>query len=347
MSIAPIAWADGRLRLLDQTKLPGEEVWLTLSDHHQVAEAISSMRVRGAPAIGVAAAYGVALAAAASTASNRDGLLEELRAAARELAETRPTGANLSWAVQRTLAAAEAAHGIEAVRQAVLEEASQIQREDVEANRQLGRLGAELVPDGGTLLTHCNAGALATAGYGTALGVVRAAHELGKQVRVVATETRPLFQGARLTAWELARDGIDCTLIIDSAAGALMRRHAIDLVIVGADRIAANGDTANKIGTYSLAVLAREHSLPFYVAAPTSTIDYTLPAGDDIPIEERSSEEVTAPGGNRIAPEEVVVMNPAFDVTPHRLIAAIITERGIARPPYNQSLRALTVEAKA
>ncbi len=346
MSIAPIAWADGRLRLLDQTKLPGEEVWLTLSDHHQVAEAISSMRVRGAPAIGVAAAYGVALAAATSTASHRKELLMELRAAARELAETRPTGANLSWAVQRALAAAEAAHDVAAVRQAVLEEARQIQREDVEANRRLGRLGAELVPDSGTLLTHCNAGALATAGYGTALGVVRAAHELGKRVRVVATETRPLFQGARLTAWELARDGIDCTLIIDSAAGALMRRHAIDLVIVGADRIAANGDTANKIGTYTLAVLAQEHSLPFYVAAPTSTIDYTLPAGDDIPIEERSSEEVTAPAGIRTAPEEVVVMNPAFDVTPHRLIAAIITERGIARPPYSQSLRALTAQAK-
>ena len=346
MSIAPIAWADGRLRLLDQTKLPAEEVWLTLSGHHQVAEAISSMRVRGAPAIGVAAAYGVALAAAASTAANRDELLLELQAAARELAETRPTGANLSWAVQRVLAAAEAAGDVEAVRQVVLEEARQIQREDVEANRRLGRLGAELVPDSGTLLTHCNAGALATAGYGTALGVVRAAHELGKQVRVVATETRPLFQGARLTAWELARDGIDCTLIIDSAAGALMRQHAIDLVIVGADRIAANGDTANKIGTYTLAVLAQEHNLPFYVAAPTSTIDYTLPVGDDIPIEERSSEEVTSPGGNRIAPEEVVVMNPAFDVTPHRLIAAIITERGIARPPYNQSLRALTAQPK-
>ena len=347
MSIAPIAWADGRLRLLDQTRLPGEEVWLTLTDHHQVAEAISSMRVRGAPAIGVAAAYGVALAAAASTAANRDELLMELQAAARELAETRPTGANLSWAVQRVLAAAEAAGDVEAVRQVVLEEARQIQREDVEANRRLGRLGAELVPDSGTLLTHCNAGALATAGYGTALGVVRAAHELGKQVRVVATETRPLFQGARLTAWELARDGIDCTLIIDSAAGALMRQHAIDLVIVGADRIAANGDTANKIGTYTLAVLAQEHSLPFYVAAPISTIDYTLPAGDDIPIEERSSEEVTAPGGIRIAPVEVVVMNPAFDVTPHRLIAAIITERGIARPPYSESLRALTMQAKA
>ena len=270
----------------------------------------------------------------------------ELRAAARELAETRPTGANLSWAVQRALTVAEAAHDVEAVRQVVLEEARQIQREDVEANRRLGRLGAELVPDGGTLLTHCNAGALATAGYGTALGVVRAAHELGKQVRVVATETRPLFQGARLTAWELARDGIECTLIIDSAAGALMRQHAIDLVIVGADRIAANGDTANKIGTYTLAVLAQEHSLPFYVAAPTSTIDYTLPTGDGIPIEERSSEEVTSPGGIRIAPEEAVVMNPAFDVTPHRLIAAIITERGIARPPYSESLRALTTQAK-
>jgi methylthioribose-1-phosphate isomerase len=207
-------------------------------------------------------------------------------------------------------------------------------------------LGAELVPDGAVVLTHCNAGALATAGYGTALGVVRAAIEAGKQVRVLATETRPLFQGARLTAWELARDGIDCTLIVDSAAGALMRRGAIDLVVVGADRIAANGDTANKIGTYALALLSGEHSLPFYVAAPTSSIDLTLPAGDDIPIEERSPEEVTTPTGHRIAPEGVAVRNPAFDVTPHRLIAAIITERGIARPPYAESLRALTERAE-
>ena len=347
MPIGPIAWSDGRLRLLDQTKLPQEEVWLTVSDYHQVAEAISSMRVRGAPAVGVVAAYGVALAAAASTASSRDELLSDLRAAADELAGTRPTGVNLSWAVQRTLAVAEKARDAETIRGVVLAEAQRIQREDVEANRRLGHLGAELVPDGATLLTHCNAGTLATGGYGTALGVVRAALELGKQVRVVATETRPLFQGARLTAWELARDNIDCTLIVDSASGSLMRQGAIDLVIVGADRIAANGDTANKIGTYPLALLAREHGLPFYVAAPTTTIDFTLAVGDDIPIEERASEEITGAGSNRVAPEEIAVMNPAFDVTPHRLVGAIITERGVARPPYVESLRALAMPAEA
>jgi methylthioribose-1-phosphate isomerase len=346
-SIGPIDWSDGRLRLLDQTRLPQEEVWLTLADHRQVAEAIRSMRVRGAPAIGVAAAYGLALAAGATGVSDRDGLLVELRAAAEELAGTRPTAVNLSWALRRVLTAAEAAPDAESMRRVVLEEAQRIQREDVEANRRLGRLGAALVPDGATVLTHCNTGALATAGYGTALGVVRAAAEQGKRVRVIVTETRPLLQGARLTAWELARDGIDCTLIVDNAAGALMRRGEVDLVIVGADRIAANGDVANKIGTYTLAVLAREHGLPFYVAAPTSTIDLSLPTGDDIAIEERSAEEVTTAGGRRIAPEGVAVANPAFDVTPDRLIDAIVTERGVAWPPYAESLRSLLEPAEA
>ncbi len=347
--LAPIEWSAGRLRLLDQTRLPEEEVWLTLADHRAVAEAVRSMRVRGAPAIGVAAAYGLALAARASAASDRDGLLAELRAAADELAATRPTAVNLSWALTRTLAAAEVAPDAEALRRAVLDEAQRIQREDLEANRRLGRLGAELLPQAATVLTHCNTGALATAGYGTALGVVRAAVELGKQVRVVATETRPQLQGARLTAWELARDGIGCTLIVDAAAGALMRRGGIDLVIVGADRIAANGDTANKIGTYTLAVLAREHRLPFYVAAPTSSIDRSLPTGDAILIEERAPEEVTAPFGRRIAPEGTRARNPAFDVTPHELIAAIITERGVVRPAYGESLPVVAerVEAKA
>lgn len=348
-TLSPIVWSDGQLRLLDQARLPQEEVWLTLADHRQVVEAIRSMRVRGAPAIGVAAAYGLALAARGSAAADRDELLAELRAAAHELAATRPTAVNLSWALRRTLAAAEEASQAQAMRRAVLDEAQHIEREDVEANRRLGRLGAELLPDPAVVLTHCNAGALATAGYGTALGVVRAAAEQGKRVRVIATETRPQLQGARLTAWELARDGIDCTLIVDSAAGALMRRGEIDLVIVGADRIAANGDTANKIGTYPLALLAREHGRPFYVAAPTSSIDLALPAGEDIPIEERPVEEVTTLGGRRIAPEGVVAANPAFDVTPSAFITAIITERGVARPPYNESLRALTagVEAKA
>jgi len=329
MTLTPINWSGGRLRLLDQTRLPAEEVWLELDSPDQVAEAIRSMRVRGAPAIGVAAAYGLALAASA-------GL--DLRAAARELAATRPTAVNLSWALQRCLSAAEAVSSAEAARRAVLAEAQRIQREGLAAEQRLSRLGAALVPHGAKVLTHCNTGALATGGYGTALGVVRAAVEAGKRVRVIATETRPLLQGARLTAWELAREGIECTLIVDSAAGALMRRGAVDLVIVGADRIAANGDAANKIGTYALAVLARAHGLPFYVAAPESTIDRSLPAGDDIPIEEREAVEVTTIAGARTAPEGVLAANPAFDVTPAELITAIVTERGVARPPYATSL---------
>jgi methylthioribose-1-phosphate isomerase len=333
VSIEPIAWSAGALRLLDQTRLPQEEVWLTPASHREVAEAIRTLRVRGAPAIGVAAAYGLALAAAASSATTIDGLLTDLRAAAGELAATRPTAVNLSWALKRALAAAEAAGDAGGGRAAVLAEAQRIQHEDVEGNRRLGAFGAELVPDDATVMTHCNAGALATAGYGTALGVVRGAVEAGKRVRVIATETRPLLQGARLTAWELARDGIDCTLIVDSAAASTIRRGDIDLVVVGADRIASNGDTANKIGTYALALAAREHGVPFYVAAPTSTVDLSLPSGDDIPIEERGAEEVSAAEG-------VAVANPAFDITPHPLIAAIITERGVARPPFGETVRA-------
>ena len=333
MSIEPIAWSDGELRLLDQTRLPQEEVWLTPASHRDVAEAIRALRVRGAPAIGVAAAYGLALAAAASTATTLDGLLTDLRSAAAELAATRPTAVNLSWALKRALAAAEGASDAGSARAAVVTEAQRIQREDLEGNRRLGRFGAELVPENATIMTHCNAGALATAGYGTALGVVRGAVEAGKRLRVIATETRPLLQGSRLTAWELARDGIECTLIVDSAAASTIRRGAVDLVVVGADRIAANGDTANKIGTYGLALAAREHGVPFYVAAPTSTVDLSLPSGDGIPIEERGADELGAPDG-------VAVANPAFDVTPHAFIAAIITERGVARPPYAETLRA-------
>jgi methylthioribose-1-phosphate isomerase len=307
--------------VLDQTLLPRDEVWLTLNDHRDVAQAIRSMRVRGAPAIGVVAAYGLALTALTSEADDRSALLSELRAAGRELASARPTAVNLAWALERTLAAAEQAVDVEALRTAVVAEAERIQHEDIEGNRRLGALGADLLPDRATVLTHCNAGALATAGYGTALGVIRATVDAGKDIRVIATETRPLRQGARLTAWELSRDGIDCTLIVDGAAGTLMRRGAIDLVIVGADRIAANGDTANKIGTYPLALLAREHGLPFYVAAPTSSIDLSLASGDAIPIEERSPDEVLGPD----APQGVTAANPAFDVTPNRLITAIIT----------------------
>ena len=347
MELAPLTWSDGHLRLLDQTRLPSEEVWLTLADHQQVATAIRSLQVRGAPAIGVAAAYGLALAAALSEASDREALLADLRSAAKDLEATRPTAVNLSWALERAMSAAEGASDAESARRAVEAEAERIQQEDVEANRRLGGLGAELLPESSTVLTHCNAGALATAGYGTALGVVRAAVEQGKRVGVVATETRPLLQGARLTTWELARDGIDCTLIVDSAAGALMRRGGVDVVVVGADRIVANGDTANKIGTYALALLASEHGLPFYVAAPTSTVDLSLADGDGIPIEERAPDEVAEVAGRRVAPEGVSVANPAFDVTPHRLVTAIITERGIARAPYDASLSALVECAEA
>lgn len=347
MSGAPLAWSDGALRLLDQTRLPHEEAWLTCSDHRGVAEAIRSMRVRGAPAIGVAAAYGLALAADRSAASGLDALVAELREAARELWRTRPTAVNLAWALERVLRAAESAPDAASARAAVLAEARRIEREDVETNRRIGAHGAELVPQQATVLTHCNAGALATAGYGTALGVIRAAVEQGKQVRVIVTETRPLLQGARLTAWELARDGIECTVVVDSAAGALARRGAIDLIIVGADRVAANGDVANKIGTYQLALVAREHGLPFCVAAPLSTIDRSLATGEAIPIEERSPDEVVSIGGQRITPEGVGAANPAFDVTPHRLVTAIVTERGIARPPYDVAFRELTAGVEA
>ncbi len=283
-----IAWNDGKVRLLDQTRLPEEEAYLEIGDVTDLAAAIREMRIRGAPALGVAAAYGLALAAAAGPATSFDGLLEDLRRAAEVLAATRPTAVNLNWALRRVLAAAEAAADVEAARQAVLAEARRIHQEGLEADRRLSELGADLIPDGAAVLTHCNTGALATAGYGTALGVLRAAHEQGKRIHVYATETRPLLQGARLTTWELRRAGIPATLIVDSAAGGLMRRGLVACVIVGADRIAASGDVANKVGTYGLAVLAHENGLPFYVAAPFSTVDLSLADGDDIPIEERA-----------------------------------------------------------
>jgi len=336
-----IAWHDGKIRLLDQTRLPEEEVYLEMKDVAGLAAAIREMRIRGAPALGVAAAYGLALAAIASPANGCDGLLADLRRAAGTLAATRPTAVNLAWALRRVLAAAEAVPDAEAARQAVLAEARRIHHEGLEADRRLSELGAEVIPDGAAVLTHCNTGALATAGYGTALGILRAAHEQGKRIRVYATETRPLLQGARLTAWELLRDGIPATLIVDSAAGGLLRRGIVACVVVGADRIAANGDVANKVGTYGLAVVAHENGVPFYVAAPSSTVDLSLSSGDDIPIEERAPEEVTAFAGQRVAAEGITVANPAFDVTPHRYLTAIITERGVAREPYAQSLAAL------
>lgn len=339
--LKPIDWNGTRLRLLDQTLLPADEVWLTLHDHREVADAIRSMRVRGAPAIGVAAAYGLAITALASETKDRTALLDELRIAADELRSTRPTAVNLAWALDRVVATAGAAGDVDSIRSVVVGEAEAIEREDVEGNQRIGRLGAELLLSETTVLTHCNAGALATAGYGTALGVVRAATEAGKLVHVLADETRPLLQGARLTAWELERDGIDCRVIVDGAAGSLLRRGEIDVVIVGADRIAANGDVANKIGTYPLAVLAREHDVPFYVAAPMSTVDMSIPAGDEIRIEHRSQDEVSFAGGRRVTPEAIETLNPAFDVTPARFVSAIITEHGIARTPYAESLRQL------
>lgn len=341
LGVEPIRWAEGRLLLLDQSRLPAQEVWLELEDVAEVAAAIREMRVRGAPAIGVAAAFGVALAARASTARDMAAFRADLERAIALLRATRPTAVNLFWALERMRATAAACATPDEARARLLAEAMAIQVQDVEANRRIGRLGAELIPDGATVLTHCNAGALATAGYGTALGVIRAAREAGKQVRVVADETRPLLQGARLTAWELMRDEIPVILIVDGAAGSLMRRGLVTCVVVGADRIAANGDVANKIGTYQLAVLAREHGIPFYVAAPTSTLDLSLASGDAIPIEERRPEEVTRIHGVPIAPAGVEVLNPAFDVTPAAYVTAIITERGVARPPYEMSLRAL------
>jgi methylthioribose-1-phosphate isomerase len=288
----------------------------------------------------VAAAYGLALAAA-SPATSFDGLLEDLHRAAGTLAATRPTAVNLNWALRRVLAAAEAAADVDAAQRTVLAEARRIHQEGLEADRRLSELGADLIPDGAAVLTHCNTGALATAGYGTALGVLRAAHEQGKRLHVYATETRPLLQGARLTTWELLREGIPATLVVDSAAGGLLRRGIVACVVVGADRIAANGDVANKVGTYGLAVLAHENGVPFYVAAPSSTVDLSLASGDGIPIEERAPEEVTTFAGRHVAAEGIAVANPAFDVTPHRYVTAIITERGIAREPYREALERL------
>ncbi len=340
--LLPIKWLpEGKVRFLDQTRLPQEEVWLETADYREVAEAIRELRLRGAPLIGIAAAYGLALASLSLPEDDAAHALPRLKAAAAELAATRPTAVNLAWALDRLLAMITGDSEVKAIRTALLEEARRVHEEDVAANRRLGRHGAALLPQGASVLTHCNAGSLATGGYGTALGVVRSARETGRLHHVYATETRPLLQGARLTAWELTREGIPFTLIVDSAAGSLLRRGEADAVIVGADRITANGDVANKIGTYSLAVLARENGVPFYVAAPTSTIDLSLATGEAIPIEERSAQEVTSLRGIDLAPEGTAAANPAFDVTPHDYITAIITENGVAREPYEESLATL------
>jgi methylthioribose-1-phosphate isomerase len=322
-------WLGNRLRVLDQTKLPQEEVYLELSRYQDVASAIAELKVRGAPAIGVAGAYGVALGAIKIKTKSRDSFLQKLRAITQTIANTRPTARNLFRAIDRMQQVAESGKDIGQIKIALVNEAIKIHSEEAEATRRLSQLGAGLIEDGFTILTHCNTGALATADYGTALGVIKKAWEQGKKLRVIATETRPLLQGARITAWELKKAGIPFTLITDSMAGYFMGRGEVNCVIVGADRIAANGDTANKIGTYTLAVLAKEHGIPFYVAAPTTTIDLTLASGDEIPIEERSPEEVTHIQGIAIAPEGVDVANPAFDITPHKYITAIITENGI------------------
>ncbi|MGC9317312.1 MAG: S-methyl-5-thioribose-1-phosphate isomerase [Armatimonadota bacterium] len=343
-----VQWVDedgGMVRMIDQTRLPGELVMLDCRDVDCVAAAIERLSVRGAPAIGCAAALGMALAARRSHAETMDGLREELQRARERLAATRPTAVNLFWALgQMERAADEAAgEGPDGVRAALLRRAREIVEDDLQRCMAIGRNALQLIPQGASILTHCNAGALATAGYGTALGVIRAAHEAGRDVEVWIDETRPLLQGARLTAWEMCAEGIPATLICDSMAGYVMGEGNIDCVVVGSDRIAANGDVANKIGTYTVAVLAARHEIPFYVAAPVSTIDYELAAGDMIPIEERDREEVALLGHRAEEPicPEVAVYNPAFDVTPHDLVAAIITEKGVARPPYVQSLAAM------
>ena len=336
----PIEWLpDGRVRLIDQTKLPHDETYLETADYRDLVTAISQMKVRGAPLIGITAAYALALASRETSATDRDELMSRLRTAAGELRATRPTAVNLAWALQRTLQVAEDAADPQSAIDALETEARRIHEEDVAACHAIGANGASLLDAETTLLTHCNTGSLATGGYGTALGVVRAAWEQGKLERVYVTETRPLLQGARLTAWELQREGIPFTLAVDSAAGSLLRRGLVRAVVVGADRIAANGDVANKIGTYTLAVLAGENGVPFYAAAPTSTIDPNTPSGDDIPIEERDPAEVTALVGMG-----ATAANPAFDVTPSRYVSAIITENGVASPPYEASLAGLLRE---
>src|SRR3954453_6854636 len=336
--VETIEWTPEGVIMIDQTKLPGEVTFVTCATYNEVADAIRNMVIRGAPAIGVAAAMGVALGAMHAT-----DLDSELPVICRPLGQTQPTAVNLFWAIDRMKKVYASMLGSDpgAIRDRLVLEAQRVRDEDLAINRKIGSFGAPLVPDGKTVLTHCNAGALATAGFGTALGVVRAAVQEGKKIDVFADETRPFLQGARLTAWELQRDGIETTLITDNMAGHFLKSGRIGCVVVGADRIAANGDVANKVGTYGLAVLAKENNVPFYVAAPNSTLDLTLETGDKIPIEERSGREVTHIAGLSIAPEGIKVANPAFDVTPNRYVSAIITERGVARAPFTEQLRDL------
>jgi methylthioribose-1-phosphate isomerase len=347
--IHTLEWTDQGVRFLDQTKLPTEETYVNCTTHQQVADAIRTMVVRGAPAIGVAAAMGIALGVNNSRAETIADLKEEFDQICNVIGETRPTAVNLFWAIRRMQDKFETLRlrSIAQIRQGLIEESRRMHAADIAANQAMGRHGATLMPASGGVLTHCNAGALATAGYGTALGVIRAAVEQGKKLHVYADETRPFLQGSRLTAWELMKDGIPTTVISDNMAGSMMKQGKIGAIVVGADRIAANGDVANKIGTYSVAVLAREHGIPFYVAAPISTVDFDTRDGSGIPIEQRSRKEVTHIAGRQMVPDGVEVENPAFDVTPAKFVTAIITDRGIAKAPYEESLRKLAEEQAA
>lgn len=345
--IQTLEWTDSGVRFIDQTKLPTEETYVTCKTYQQVADVIRNMVVRGAPAIGVSAAMGIALGVKNSKAETTSDLKREFDEICDVIGKTRPTAVNLFWAIRRMQQKFEQLRGRapEQIRQGLIEEARRMHAEDIAINKAMGSHGATLMPSSGGILTHCNAGALATCGYGTALGVVRAAVERGKKIHVYADETRPFLQGSRLTAWELMKDGIATTVISDNMSGAMMRQGKIGAVIVGADRIAANGDVANKIGTYTVAVLAKEHNIPFYVAAPISTVDLATPDGSGIPIEERNAAEVTHIAGKQMTPEGVQVENPAFDVTPAKYVTAIVTEKGIARAPYEESLARLAREA--
>jgi methylthioribose-1-phosphate isomerase len=344
--IQTLEWTESGVVFIDQTKLPTEEVYVTCTTHQQVADVIRNMVVRGAPAIGVAAAMGIALGVKNSKATNAADLKKDFDQICEAIRQTRPTAVNLFWAIRRMTEKFESLRPrtiaeIRQAQQVMIEESQRMHAEDIAANQAMGRHGATLMPSSGGVLTHCNAGALATAGYGTALGVIRAAIEAGKKIHVYADETRPFLQGSRLTAWELMKDGIPTTVISDNMAGVMMQQGKIGAIVVGADRIAANGDVANKIGTYTVAILAKEHGIPFYVAAPISTVDLATPDGSKIPIEQRNAREVTHIGGRQMTPDGVEIENPAFDVTPAKYIAAIITERGIARAPYKESLSEL------
>jgi methylthioribose-1-phosphate isomerase len=344
--IQTLEWTDQGVRFIDQTKLPTEETYVNCTTYQEVADVIRNMVVRGAPAIGVSAAMGIALGVKGSKADNVADLKRDFDKICDVIGKTRPTAVNLFWAIKRMQQKFEMlrVRPIPQIQQSLIEEAQRMHAEDIAINQAMGKHGAALMPANGGVLTHCNAGALATAGYGTALGVIRAAVEAGKKIQVYADETRPFLQGARLTAWELVKDGIPTTVISDNMSGAMMRQGKIGAVIVGADRIAANGDVANKIGTYTVAVLAKEHGIPFYVAAPISTVDLETPDGSKIPIEQRNAAEVTHFAGKLVTPEGVSVENPAFDVTPAKYVTAIVTERGIARSPYEESLKQLATK---